>query len=85
MGPGSQLSSQMMEYEGTIRKNMKNTKKIKKSFFFSIDVESIPSVPGASGRVPGAPRHRKMMKIQFLMKKQFEAMNRQHFLWRFLW
>ena len=31
----------------------------------SIDVESIPGVPGASGRVPRDARHRKTMKTLF--------------------
>ena len=59
MGPKSQLWSQMMGYEGAIEKyeNIEQN-------HFSIDVESILCVPRVSGRVPGAPRQRKMMKNQ---------------------
>ena len=37
-----------------------------------IDVESIPGVPGASGRVPGAPQHRKIMKNHFCYNKSLK-------------
>ena len=63
----------MMNYEGIKRKNKTYGKQNRKSetiYFFPIDVESIPGVPGASGRVPGAPRHRKIRKIQILEKSQ---------------
>ena len=36
----------MMDYEGTMRYQ---------KVVFSVDAESIPGVPGASGRVPAAP------------------------------
>ena len=68
----SQLWSQMMDYEGTIRKIPKNKKKNN----VSIDVESIPGVPGASGWFPGAPQHRKMMKkiLFYFLLGNIEAM-----------
>ena len=50
---------------------MKKYSKIKqhqKTRFFSVDVESIPGVPGASWRVPGAPQHRKIMKKPIFTK-----------------
>ena len=54
-----------MDYERTMTEHGKN-EYIQQTFF--IDVESIPGVPGASGRVPGAPRHRKMMKKTIFIK-----------------
>ena len=52
----------MMDYDGTIKKNMKNIKNPQNQKQI-IGVESIPGVPRSSGRVPGAPWHKKMMKI----------------------
>ena len=53
--------------------------------FFSIDVELIPGVLRASGRVPTAPQHKQMMKIlSFIkdIKNRLEAMHRLLFLLR---
>jgi len=68
MVPGSQLSSRLIDYEGTIRKNMKKSKNEIKIIIFSMDVESNPGIPRASRRVPRAPQHRKIRKTQTFMK-----------------
>ena len=61
----------MINYEWTMEQKLKryeNIEKTTKKSFFSVDVESIPGVPGASWRVPGAPQHRKMMKKHIFTK-----------------
>ena len=58
MGARSHSWSQMMDHEGTITS-------LSKKSTCSIDVESIPGVPGATRRVPRAPWHKEIMKIHF--------------------
>ena len=50
------------------REKYENSKIILENQIYFIDVESIPGVPGASWRVPGASQHRKIMKKTYFYK-----------------